>query len=101
MEKGKDMTKYTITEEQLLIYVHGERKAHHILNSDFKDHYSVAFRILNQGQPLVWNWAAFFFGPLWFMESNYSPPPTCHLHGFSHGDLPYPPQGTPGFYMDQ
>ena len=62
------MTKYTITEEQLLIYVHGESQARKILDQDLQDHYRIALQKLNQGKIFVWNPAAFFLSILWFLE---------------------------------
>ena len=59
--------KYDITEEQFLIYVHGEKKTRAIIDNNLQDHYRETYQKLQNGQNFVWNWAAFFFGALWFI----------------------------------
>ncbi len=59
--------KYAITEEQFLIYHYGEKKALFILKNNLPDHYRTAYHKLQNGGNFGWNWAAFFFGSLWFI----------------------------------
>ncbi len=59
--------KYAITEEQFLIYHYGEKKALFILKNNLPDHYRTTYQKLQNGGNFGWNWAAFFFGSLWFI----------------------------------
>jgi hypothetical protein len=62
--------KYNLTEEQLLIYVYGEKKARNIIENNLSNHYRDSFQKLQNNQKFVWNWTAFFFGPFWFVYQN-------------------------------